>query len=303
MPNFKTKLAPAARSAAEQTLKDLAVSYRWQPLSEQYCQYRLDGKTALGWVRVKQYSNGTFYLDAESATDLHQLLQALGFQSDMPAMAAPTHVFLTYPYSGSDESGKGDYFGPLVVAAVNLLSEDIANHLKQLGIADSKTLTDDRIARLLPDMVALLGKPNVYLACLMPASYNQHYVDTGSNLNTLMAKTHAYAHGQLLQYAPVKPVAMVIDNFGGEKKIQQHCQPLGLPLTLATQAESRYVAVAAASCLARHTFVDRIGQLSEQWDIRLPLGAGPAVKAAKAQFLRKHGIEALPQVAKTHFKV
>ena len=305
MPNYKTKLPPTKRQAIEQILKGLNAQYRWQTLSEQYCQYRLDGKTPQGWVRVKQYGNGTLYIDAESAHDLQTLLQALGLQAadTSIALAAPTHVSLTYPYAGSDESGKGDYFGPLVVAAVNLPTEALANDLKKLGIADSKTLTDERIARLLPELVAMLGKANVYLASLMPASYNQHYVETGSNLNTLMAKTHAYVHGQLLQQAETKPTAIVIDNFGGEKKIQQHCQSLGLPLTLATQAESRYVAVAAASCLARHTFVDRMRQLSEQWQMRLPLGAGPAVKAAKAQFIRQHGPEALPQVAKTHFKV
>jgi ribonuclease HIII len=137
----------------------------------------------------------------------------------------------------------------------------------------------------------------------MPESYNQHYVTTGSNLNTLMSKTHAYVHGQLIQQATVKPRQMVIDNFGGEKKIRDHCQSLNLPLTLATQAESRFVAVAAASCLARHTFVDRMRKLSEQWGMTLPLGAGPGVKRAKAIFLQRHGADQLHLVAKTHFKM
>jgi ribonuclease HIII len=310
MPSVKTKLLPAKRSAIEVSLKALSSHYHWKTLPEQYCQYRLDGKTANGWIRVKQYTNGTFYVDAESATDLSTLLHAIGMAdlvANLPGGSTSTVPSVgstqAYPYAGSDESGKGDYFGPLVVAAVCLPDEATAHAVKRLGIADSKTLTDSLIAKLLPELVDIIGKQNLYISCLMPESYNQHYVATGSNLNTLMSKTHAYVHGQLLQQATIKPGAIVIDNFGGEKKIRLYVEPLGLPVTLATQAESRYVAVAAASCLARHTFVERMRRLSEQWAITLPLGAGANVKATKARFIDQHGADKLPEVAKMHFKV
>jgi ribonuclease HIII len=309
MPSHKIKLKPAQQQANRQLLDAEASRYRWVSKTEQYCAYRLDGKGLQGWVRVKQYTNGTFYLDAEQAGDLQALCQLLGLTGSNDALPVPVgsvgaaaETALTYPYAGSDESGKGDYFGPLVVAAV-LVTATVAPRLKALGIADSKTLTDTGIGRLLPDLVAIVGKANIQITSLMPATYNAQYVQAGSNLNTLLSKTHAHTFRQLLTHADPLPCQLVIDNFGGERKIHAHVDPLGLPVSLATQAESKYVAVAAASCLARHAFVTRMHDLGQQWDMVLPLGAGPGVKQAKAAFIRQHGIDALGHVAKLHFRV
>jgi ribonuclease HIII len=143
----------------------------------------------------------------------------------------------------------------------------------------------------------------------MPDSYNAHYVRQGSNLNTLLTKTHLHSLTQLkrqwqcdaAQSAPLHCV--VIDQFGSDAKIRQHCQGLDLPIILSPRAESQYMAVAAASCMARQTFVTRMQQLGEQWGMVLPLGAGPQVKRAKQVFVGQHGQDALPHVAKMHFKV
>jgi ribonuclease HIII len=318
MPNFKTKLSTPRQSAVRQQLQQWQTQYQWQTLSEQYCLYRLDGTTATGgWVRVKQYANGTLFIDAASPTGLAQLLGQLGFEAppnaandaanvSTPGVAGPVGAgssVVAPPYAGSDESGKGDYFGPLVVAAVCLATPAIQAAVVGLGVADSKTLTDTRIGRLMPDLLAALGPQHVHVTCLMPAQYNQSYVQHGSNLNTLLSKTHAYTLGKLCSKATVPPTLAIIDQFGTAAKIQQHCRQLPMPVQTHTKAESQFVAVAAASCLARHTFVTRMAQLSDQWGIALPLGASNPVKQAIRAFVRQHGQAALAQVAKTHFKM
>jgi ribonuclease HIII len=316
MPSYKTKVQPTRQKALRQQLDAAGQTYRWQLKPEQYCTYRLDGHATHGWIRIKQYGNGTFYIDAENATDLQVLLNTLGLSSDTPTpghsdtnpsgtaylgqSTATTQV--AFPYAGSDESGKGDYFGPLVVAAV-MVTEQSANELKTLGIADSKTLTDAKITSIIEPMLAVIGQGNSYISCLMPESYNPHYQQADANLNTLLSKTHAHTLKQLAERSQPKPTCWVVDNFGGERKIRHHIEPLGLPLHLYTQAESRYIAVAAASCLARYTFISRMHQLSEQWGLKLPLGAGPGVKRVKQVFIHQHGQSALHKVAKVHFKV
>jgi ribonuclease HIII len=152
MPNFKTKLTPSQRKPIEIKLNALQATYLWKLMPEQYCVFRMDGKVAGGWIRVKQYTNGTLFIDAESPQGLSQLLQHIGLEPQVDkdeSISDSTSLMpgLLYPYTGSDESGKGDYFGPLVVAGVNLVDVDTGNQLKKLGIADSKTLKDQRITR------------------------------------------------------------------------------------------------------------------------------------------------------------
>ena len=211
---------------------------------------------------------------------------------DAPAPKVPDAVARTdEPTVGADETGKGDYFGPLVVAAVRL-EPDQAARLAELGVADSKKLTDKRALRLaaglreLPHAVELLA----------PAEYNDVY-PRYAGLNPLLADLHAKAIGRVAQDGD----RVLVDQFADAEVMRAATAHLTLKLEQAPRAE-RNVAVAAASVLARAEFLLALDELSARWEVELRKGAGLPTDEAALAFVRAHGRDALGEVAKLHFK-
>lgn len=197
---------------------------------------------------------------------------------------------------GSDESGKGDYFGPLVVAAVAVTAENW-RVLETLGVQDSKNITDQRAAALSHDLRAF---PHEVIV-VMPKRYNELWASFG-NVNRLLAWAHARAIENVLEAAPEATTA-VADQFGDEKLIREALFSRGKQVRLVQmpRAESD-PAVAAASILARAEFVHRLDQLSHDAGLRLPKGASSVVEAAARALVTKQGRQALSTYAKEHFK-
>ncbi|MFN3682595.1 MAG: ribonuclease HIII [Fimbriimonadaceae bacterium] len=195
---------------------------------------------------------------------------------------------------GVDESGKGDFFGPLVVAACYVGPE----HLAELeGVRDSKKLTDkqaDQLARRI-----LRTCPNAVVT-IPPAKYNELYGKI-RNLNRLLAWAHGRAIENLLQKQDANLI--VSDQFATPELLRSRLQALGRQANVVsrTKAESD-LAVAAASVLARAKFLWQLGDLSKEWGIQLPKGCGRNVLDAGREFVRRHGEANLGQVAKLHFK-
>lgn len=195
---------------------------------------------------------------------------------------------------GVDESGKGDFFGPLVIAACYVGPE----HLAELeGVKDSKKLTDnvalrlsDRIRRFCPHSVVAIG----------PAKYNELY-EKFRNLNRLLAWGHARAIENVLEQQECSLV--ISDQFADPAGLKRQLFEKGRSITLHSlvRAESD-IAVAAASVLARAEFLRRLKKLGEEVGVELPKGASPQVIAAGKRLVAKHGEAALRQVAKLHFK-
>lgn len=203
---------------------------------------------------------------------------------------------LGLPRIGGDESGKGDFFGPLVVAA---FATDVqtAIQLAELGVADSKSLSDPVILRLAGKLEAL-GRGNVIR--LMPRDYNPRYAGI-RNLNVLLAQMHAECvNGLLAQVEP--PGVVLIDQFvRNDSVLKKGLElPQGCRLVTRTRAEAD-PAVAAASILARAGFVDGLRELSTEFGMDLPPGAGSPVLKAGREFKRSFGGAALEKVAKVHF--
>jgi len=197
---------------------------------------------------------------------------------------------------GIDEAGKGDYFGPLVVAAV-LVRGDRWKDLALIGTRDSKSLSDDRIARLSGQIREAYPHSIVVIS---PARYNQMYV-TIRNLNRLLAWGHARALENILSHWEC-PRA-ISDQFGDASLLQSALMEKGRRIRLDQMPKAeKNLAVAAASILARDEFVRRMAALGEQYGMVLPKGAGPQVLEAGREFIGRHGSAALPQVAKVHFK-
>ena len=197
---------------------------------------------------------------------------------------------------GIDESGKGDYFGPLVIAAV-FVTPALEQDLALMQVRDSKKISDGRILELAPDIRLLCPHS---LVAIGPQRYNELYAKI-KNLKRLLAWGHARALENLLQQ--VECDLAIADQFGDERLILNALQEKGKQIRLVqrTKAESD-LAVAAASILARAEFLQRLDRLSQELNTTLPKGASPAVELAGRMVVKKYGRDRLGTVAKLHFK-
>jgi len=197
---------------------------------------------------------------------------------------------------GIDESGKGDYFGPLVVAAV-FVTPIMQQDLLLMQVRDSKRISDGRVLEMAPDIRLFCPHSIVPIG---PQRYNELYAKI-KNLNRLLAWGHARALENLLQQVDCD--LAISDQFGDERLILNALQEKGKQIRLVqrTKAEAD-VAVAAASILARAEFLQRLERLSRDLNTTLPKGASPAVELAGRMVIKKYGQDRLSTVAKLHFK-
>jgi ribonuclease HIII len=197
---------------------------------------------------------------------------------------------------GIDESGKGDYFGPLVIAAV-FVDATTQGELALMQVRDSKKISDGRILEMAPDIKTICQHSVIAIG---PVKYNELYAKI-RNLNRLLAWGHAKALENLLERVSCERA--IADQFGDERLILNALQEKGRKIVLEqrTKAESD-LAVAAASILARAEFLLRLKRLSDEVGTTLPKGASPAVELAARMVVKKHGQERLGSVAKLHFK-
>jgi ribonuclease HIII len=204
------------------------------------------------------------------------------------------------PHFGIDESGKGDFLGPLVIAGV-YVDREIARHLLALGVTDSKKIgSDNRIHQLAEEIGRTPGlAANVVL--IGPEKYNLLYEKFG-NLNDLLAWGHARVIENLLLQRP-ECKRSLSDKFANERVIQRALlkQAREIQIDQQTKAESD-IAVAAASILAREKFVRWMETRGKALGIVLPKGVSAAVKSAARAVVEKAGRDSLRTVAKMHFR-
>jgi len=204
------------------------------------------------------------------------------------------------PHMGIDESGKGDFFGPLVIAAA-FADEKLVPIMKEMNVRDSKTITSDRKAEdMARDIRRLLGD-RFAIVTIGPRAYNRLYASM-RNVNRILAWGHARAIENLLEKIPDCPRA-VSDQFGPTRQIEQALMKKGRKIKLVQRhrAESD-LAVAAASILARAGFLFALRDLQKKYELPIPKGASEAVKDSAAKLVEKHGPGILLDVAKCHFK-
>ncbi|HQD54450.1 MAG TPA: ribonuclease HIII [Peptococcaceae bacterium] len=208
---------------------------------------------------------------------------------------------------GTDESGKGDYFGPLVVAGVFIQPQDVAV-LREMGVADSKTLAAKKIKSLAESLRELLqGRFNVVY--IGPEKYNELYAKMG-NLNKMLAWAHARVMENLLERLEMLEKSgrldcqyALTDKFGHESLIQRALMQKGRQIRLVQIPRGeRDPAVAAASVIARDVFVHKMDELAQKYGIVLPKGCNEQVRKTAQQFVAKYGQDELGKVAKLHFK-
>lgn len=207
---------------------------------------------------------------------------------------------LYQPHIGVDESGKGDFFGPLVIAGV-FVDGDVARRLREIGAVDSKRISSDaRIFKIAADIRRVPGLQWEVIA-IHPGRYNELYAKFG-NLNRLLAWGHARVIEILLERVPDCPRA-VSDQFANPAVLNKALQERGrrIELIQRTKAESD-PAVAAASILARESFVRWLKSESDRQGMELPKGAAANVKEAAKKIMADGGETALWSLCKMHFR-
>lgn len=205
-----------------------------------------------------------------------------------------------HAWIGTDEAGKGDYFGPLVVAAV-YVDADCRETLVDLGIADGKTLSNRRI-RDLAELMHTRYERHIVVVERMPNEYNALYNEfrrRGQNLNHFLASLHAEAIHTLATRVGAKHA--LVDRFSKDDLTTQQLRQRRMEIIEVPKAE-RDIAVAAASIIARDTFLNAMETLSEAHGICLPRGSYQVIEAGR-EFVALHGSEALGDVAKLHFRL
>jgi len=298
---------------------------------EPYCDYSMRLERGPEHLVVKQYAKGTLQIQG-SAGDLYRevlevivpqynlhypkanlsidtLLQsgptapsASRSQARSPESAVPRVQEIPLPYIGTDESGKGDYFGPLVVAAV-IADTVTARQLENIGVKDSKLLSDKRCCELAAK-VREISKGKYHEVEILPDRYNELYEQfrkEKKNLNHLLAWGHARAIESLLERFACNDA--VADQFGDEHYILSRLMEKGRQLRLVQMPKAeQFIAVAAASILSRDRFLARLEKMSTDYNLDIPKGASDAVIAAGKLLVQSKGAAELGRVAKLHHK-
>lgn len=231
--------------------------------------------------------------DSDFFSGINQLIfSELPFEK--PVFAEPDE------YIGTDESGKGDFFGPLVIAGVFVDSEK-KKRLDEIGVRDSKLIAHASIKKLSESIKRIAGTESFNVVIINPPKYNELYEKFG-NLNKLLA----WGHARVLENILTKREAStaISDKFGDEGLILNSLQKRGKQLELHQfHKAEKYTAVAAASILARDRFNDWFDRKKKELKLELPKGASGKVTETAKLIKKNYGDEFLQQLTKGHFKI
>ena len=198
---------------------------------------------------------------------------------------------------GSDEVGTGDYYGPIVVTA-SFVSKDNIPFLTELGVRDSKKLSDEQILKIVPKIIKKIPYKTIMLS---NKEYNDNY---GKDMN--MNKIKAVLHNKVLTEM-VKDNDydyIVVDQFEPEKSYYNHLSDVPNPLkgiTFITKAEDKCLSVAVSSLISRYIFIKEMDKLGDKYGIFLPKGANYYVEDVGIKLVNKYGEKILHDIAKLNF--
>lgn len=258
---------------------------------------------AIAIVPVNFYSTGKILVQGSSG-ELKDRIQGWIRQNPAPLATKPGKKapkglpeLPSYPDRiGIDESGKGDYFGPLVICAAFVRAEE-DGWLRELGVQDSKQLTTAKILDLVKQIHDVI--PHEIVA-IPPKRYNELDREIG-NLNRLLAWGHARSLESLLER--VSTQTAISDQFGDKSYLERALMAKGKAIELIQRHRAEQdTAVAVASIFARAEFLRRMDRMGKQFDMEFPRGASNIVETKAVEFVKKFGEERLGEVAKLHFK-
>ena len=201
---------------------------------------------------------------------------------------------------GSDEVGTGDYFGPIIVTASYVSKENI-DFMLDLGVRDSKKITDDKIRKIAP---AIIKKIPYVTIILTNDKYNASY-SSEINMNKIKSLLHNKALLGLLKKDNYDYQKIVIDQFVYPKKYYEHIMNSAEKvknITFTTKAEDKCLSVAASSIISRYLFITKIEEMSKELNMPIPKGAGIDVDKAACAIVKEYGFNKLKDIAKLNFK-
>ena len=274
-------------------LRSVLLENGWELTDAPYCFYKAKKEK----TTVAAYTSGKLVVQGKGTADFVEFL----LEPYITGVELPEEQEPFSPHAGIDESGKGDFFGPLVVSCVYVENEDVAEKLSALGVRDSKQIKSDKKIAGIASEIMKLVQGKFAIVVIGPEAYNRAYAKIGS-LNRLLAWGHARSLENLLEKAPECPAALA-DKFGDEHLIRNALLENGRKIHLdqRTKAESD-IAVAAASILARAEFVRRLEALAGIAGVdTLPQGAGSQVDSVAAKIAGSGGAELLEKISKRHF--
>lgn len=201
---------------------------------------------------------------------------------------------------GSDEVGTGDYFGPIVVTASYVNKKDIS-FLENLGVRDSKKITDEKIYKIAPEIIKRIPHTTIILT---NKQYNEIY-SNDINMNRIKAILHNKALCTLINKDKFDYEMIVVDQFENPKSYYNHLKEskyIVRNINFTTKAEDKCLSVACSSIISRYIFLNEIKKLSNELGMFIPLGAGPIVDETAKKIKDKYGINKLREIAKLNFK-
>lgn len=280
-------------------LRALCVSRNWEPFEVPYARFAFRGTD----VNVTAYDKRKVVVIAGKGTEE---FVTMTLEPEITMAAKLGYDEVLHPdwfeaHAGLDESGKGDFFGPVVAATV-IADKGMIDAWREAGVQDSKKIVDNQIIRLDALIRGTKGVVVEVCYCRTMARYNELMGRPGANLNRLLAWQHATALGDALAKRSV-PWGL-LDQFTEQPLVQRELTKKGVQnfdLRMRTKAESDPV-VAAASVVARAEFIRAMHALSQQFGEKLQKGAGPLVKIQADQIMQKFGTRALGDYAKLHFR-
>ncbi|MCM3769993.1 MULTISPECIES: ribonuclease HIII [Priestia] len=250
---------------------------------------------------ITAYRSGkVLFQGKEAETEAAKWGGPLDAAKKVPASHLPSN-FSSLSVIGSDEVGTGDYFGPMTVVAAYVQKEQLPL-LKELGVRDSKELTDAKIIEIAKQLVSFIPYS---LLVLHNEKYNA-FQEKGMSQGKMKALLHNKALSNVLKKLdPEKPDAILIDQFVEKNTYYKHVvkekEIIKENVFFSTKGESVHLSVAAASIIARYAFLKQMDLLTEKTGMVIPRGAGAQVDIAAAKIIKKHGVNALNSLAKIHF--
>jgi len=266
----------------------------WGIRTVQYARYAFDGEL----VKVVVYESGKLVVQGRKTEDfVANILEPEVTGEFLLGYEEVNNPEWFEPHAGLDESGKGDLFGPVVTACV-IADGEMVRAWMEAGIRDSKTITDGAILKMAKQIKGTKGAV-IKVAYTNMVKYNELYLKFDSNLNKFLAWLHGRSLNSALEEK--KPVWGLLDQFTKQPLVQKYVEDLDFELRMRTKAEEDPV-VAAASIIARATWLEQMKKLSELAGGKLPKGSGVQAKEKATSLYQQLGEARMKEFCKLHFK-
>lgn len=283
-------------------LQAALVARHWKPRTVPYARFAFESDKC----NVVFYESGKLVAQGKGVQEFVEfLLEPEILKQAKLGYEAVLNPDLLLPRIGVDESGKGDFFGPLCIAGV-YVNEQVINAWKEIGIRDSKNISSDKRIAELAEKIRQTPGCVVDTVVIGNEAYNRLYGKMRT-VNAMLAWGHARVienlMGKRYQMNP-PPVRAISDQFAASKSvIEKALMSQGKEIQLVQRHKAEEdIAVAAASILARDEFVKGLAKLEKQFEMNLPKGAGANVDAAAKQFVETRGAGELAKISKLHFR-